>query len=58
MEHYRQLVWGTVAQGLVRVGFGCNQDCGLCWQDRDWGRFPPAQVLGWIEDLRALARGG
>lgn len=54
MEHYRQLVWGTVAQGLVRVGFGCNQDCGLCWQDRDWGRFPPEQVLGWIEDLRAM----
>ena len=54
MEHYRQLVWGTVAQGLVRVGFGCNQDCGLCWQDRDWGRFPPEQVLRWIEDLRAL----
>lgn len=53
LEYYRQVVWGTVAQGLVRVGFGCNQDCGICWQDRDWGRFPPAQVLRWIEDLRA-----
>ena len=54
MEHYRQLVPGDLfASGLVRVGFGCNQDCGLCWQDRDWGRFPPEQVLGWIEDLRA-----
>lgn len=53
MEHYRQIVWGTERQGLVRVGFGCNQDCGLCWQDRDWGRFPPEQVLRWIEDLRA-----
>lgn len=55
MEHYRQLVPGDLfASGLVRVGFGCNQDCGLCWQDRDWGRFPPEQVLGWIEDLRAM----
>jgi len=53
MEHYRQIVWGAERQGLVRVGFTCNQDCGLCWQDRDWGRFPPEQVLRWIEDLRA-----
>jgi MoaA/NifB/PqqE/SkfB family radical SAM enzyme len=40
-------------QGLVRVGFRCNQDCGICWQDRTWGRFDAAQVLVWIEDLRA-----
>lgn len=53
MEHYRQVVWGAERQGLVRVGFGCNQDCGLCWQDRAWGRFPPEQVLRWIEDLHA-----
>lgn len=54
LEHYRQLVQGVSAQGLVRVGFGCNQDCGICWQDRDWGRFPPEQVLCWIEDLWRL----
>lgn len=53
MEHFRQVVWGAERQGLVRVGFSCNQDCGLCWQDRDWGRFPPEQVLTWIEDLHA-----
>jgi MoaA/NifB/PqqE/SkfB family radical SAM enzyme len=52
LEYFRQLVQGVSAQGLVRVGFGCNQDCGLCWQDRGWGRFPPEQVLRWIEDLR------
>lgn len=50
----RQLVPGVdPPQGLVRTGFNCNQDCGLCWQGRDWGRYGPEQVLAWIEDLRA-----
>ncbi|APR79801.1 Heme d1 biosynthesis protein NirJ [Minicystis rosea] len=54
LEHFRLLVPGvTHPLGLVRVGFTCNQDCGLCWQDRDWGRFDAAQVITWIEDLHA-----
>lgn len=53
LEHYRQHVEGAPGVGLVRVGFGCNQDCGLCWQDRDWPRHPPEQVLTWISDLAA-----
>jgi hypothetical protein len=37
---YRQLVPGAGGQGLEkRTGFNCNQDCGMCWQDREWGRF-------------------
>ena len=39
--------------GLVRTGFRCNQDCGLCWQGRDWGDYGGAQVRTWIEDLAA-----
>ncbi len=50
---YRQLVPGVAAQALVRVGFKCNQNCGICWQDRDWGRFDAEQILTWIEDLYA-----
>lgn len=53
LEHYRQRVEGAPGVGLVRVGFGCNQDCGLCWQDREWPRYPAEQVLTWISDLRA-----
>lgn len=54
LAFFRQLVAGVEPpQGLVRTGFGCNQDCGLCWQGRDWGRYGPEQVLVWIEDLRA-----
>ena len=51
---FRQLVAGLDhPEGLVRTGFNCNQDCGMCWQGRDWGRHGPDQVLRWIEDLRA-----
>jgi hypothetical protein len=49
---FRQIVAGVVPiQGLVRTGFNCNQDCGICWQGRDWGRFGADQVRTWIEDL-------
>ncbi len=51
LAFYRQLVPGAGQQGLVRTGFNCNQDCGICWQDRDWGRFGGEQILTWIEDL-------
>lgn len=51
---YRQLVAGVEPpEALVRTGFLCNQDCGICWQDRAWGRYDSAQVLRWIEDLHA-----
>lgn len=53
LAFYRQLVPGAGGQGLVRTGFNCNQNCGMCWQDREWGRFGPEQILTWIEDLRA-----
>ena len=46
MGFYRQLVAGLDhAEGLIRTGFLCNQDCGICWQDRAWGRHTPEQVL-------------
>jgi hypothetical protein len=53
LAFFRQLVPGAPGQGLVRTGFNCNQDCGMCWQDRTWGRFDAEQILTWIEDLRA-----
>jgi len=51
LAFYRQLVPGVGRQALVRTGFNCNQDCGICWQDRTWGRFGAEQILTWIEDL-------
>lgn len=55
----RQLVAGVEPrEGLIRVGFGCNQDCGMCWQGREWGRYGADQVIRWIEDLRAAGARG
>ncbi|HEY3497420.1 MAG TPA: radical SAM protein [Polyangiaceae bacterium] len=49
---FRQLVQGVEPKvALVRTGFLCNQNCGMCWQDRDWGRYPSAQLTTWLEDL-------
>ncbi|MBK7859934.1 MAG: radical SAM protein [Archangiaceae bacterium] len=54
LEHLRQIVSGVrPLQGLLRTGFHCNQDCGLCWQGRDWRDFGPEQVLTWVEDFAA-----
>ena len=51
LAFYRQLVPGVDGQALVRVGFRCNQKCGICWQDRQWGTFDATQIRTWIEDL-------
>jgi hypothetical protein len=52
MHFFRQLVPGLREPGgLIRTGFRCNQDCGICWQSRDWGGFDSGHILGWIEDL-------
>lgn len=54
MDFHRQLVAGVHEPiGLVRLGYRCNQDCGMCWQSRDWGGFGADQVRTWIEDLFA-----
>lgn len=37
--------------GLLRVSFLCNQNCGFCWQGRDWPAPPPELYLTWLEEL-------
>ncbi len=52
LSHFRQLVEGiSPPMGLVRTGFRCNQDCGFCWQSRDWPGYSAAQVHTWITDI-------
>lgn len=58
LAFFRQLVPGFSDQALVRTGFNCNQNCGICWQDRTWGRYGAEQILTWIEDLRAAGARG
>jgi hypothetical protein len=56
LEALRQVIEGVVPPaGLLRTGFRCNQDCGMCWQSREWPDFGGAPVRTWIEDF---ARGG
>ncbi len=52
LDHLRQRIEGvSPPAGLVRTGFTCNQECGLCWQSRAWGGVDAAQLRTWIEDL-------
>jgi hypothetical protein len=40
-------------EAIVRVGFRCNQDCGFCWQGRDWPGPPRALLERWIDEMAA-----
>ena len=40
-------------EAIVRVGFRCNQDCGFCWQGRDWPGAPRAVLERWIDEMAA-----
>lgn len=38
---------------LLRLQFGCNQDCSFCWQGRQWPN-PPVDLLHqWIDEAAA-----
>lgn len=40
-------------EAIIRVGFRCNQDCGFCWQGRDWPGPPRAMLERWIDEIAA-----
>jgi len=40
-------------EAIVRIGFRCNQDCGFCWQGRDWPGPPRAVLERWIDEIAA-----
>ncbi len=43
----------SATEALIRVGFRCNQDCGFCWQGREWPG-PPREVLErWVDEMAA-----
>lgn len=39
------------SEALFRLGFRCNQDCGFCWQGRDWQEPPTALYERWIDEV-------
>jgi hypothetical protein len=40
-------------EAVLRLGFRCNQDCGFCWQARDWPGPPRALLERWIDEMAA-----
>lgn len=37
--------------GIIRLGFGCNQDCAFCWQSRTWPEPDTDTCLAWIDQM-------
>lgn len=58
-EDYR-LLFGAGAEpvGLLWLGFGCDQDCRMCWQGRDWPAPPDEVFEHWIDQLCAAGVSG
>lgn len=40
-----------VTQGVLRLGFRCNQDCAFCWQGRSWPEPPPEFYERWLREM-------
>ncbi len=51
-RQFRSLEQGTGGLvGMLRLGFGCNQRCSFCWQDREWPNPPRELVSQWLDEL-------
>ncbi len=44
---------GTHPVGILWLGVRCNQDCRMCWQDRDWPVPPDEMFDQWLDELCA-----
>ena len=42
-----------VTQGMLRLGFRCNQDCAFCWQGRTWAEPPADYYEVWLRQMVA-----
>ena len=36
---------------ILWLGFGCNQDCGICWQGRRWPSPPVSVFERWLDEM-------
>lgn len=53
-KDYRILFRGSAAPvGILWLGFRCNQDCRMCWQDRGWPAPPDEMFDRWIDEFCA-----
>ena len=44
---------GGAGNGILWLGFGCNQDCSICWQGRSWPSPPLAMYEQWLDEMIA-----
>ncbi len=44
---------GADPVGILWLGVRCNQDCRMCWQDRDWPVPPDEMFDRWLDELCA-----
>lgn len=55
-EDYRLLMQGADGPtGILWLGFGCNQDCVVCWQDRAAPEPPPELFARWLDEMLAAS---
>lgn len=53
-KEFRILFRGSAAPvGILWLGFRCNQDCRMCWQDRNWPAPPDEMFDRWIDEFCA-----
>lgn len=50
---FRFALPGSGGTAVLWLGFGCNQDCAICWQGRRWPSPPLAVYEGWLDELIA-----
>jgi pyruvate-formate lyase-activating enzyme len=49
---YRNLEIVSSGRGaMLRLGFRCNQDCGFCWQARDWPAPNEELYWTWLDEI-------
>ena len=52
--YYRRVFHGVMgATANIRLGFRCNQNCGLCWQGRHWPDAPTELYFTWLHEIAA-----
>lgn len=52
---FRQVNAGSHdAVGNLRLGFRCNQDCGMCWQGRRWPEPDVGLYRTWLDEMATM----
>lgn len=53
-ESFRILMPGPSGlTAILWLGFHCDQNCVICWQDRDGASPPPARFSAWLDEMLA-----